>query len=702
MADSRRRLLNLLAPAPVHGNRSSLTCRFKCGDACFHEVPNTSENEYLGDIIDSVISRRGLMKVGVVAAGAAAVAGSGAAAFVNAPKAAALDTKGSLPGLGWTPIVPARTDAVEVPAGFAQDIVIRWGDPILAGAPEFDPYNQTAAKQAGQFGYNCDYLGFFPLDKQHEVMVVNHEYTDEVIMFPGYDAANPTREQVEIAWAAHGLSVVVVKKNQGNGKLKPVVGHRLNRRYTATTPFEVTGPVRGSDYLKTSADATGYRVLGTLNNCAGGNTPWGTVLSGEENFNQYFANGAAVQGGLPQQAISRYGIPTGASERKWERFDDRFDLSREPNEVLRQGWVVEIDPFDPTSTPKKRSMLGRTKHEAGTSVIAKDGRAVVYSGDDERFDYLYKFVSTKKVQPGGAKANADLLDTGTLYVARFTGDSPAAEIDGKGTLPSDGAFDGTGEWIPLCTDTESFVDGFTVEEVLVFTRLAADKVGATKMDRPEDVETNPVNGKVYMALTNNTQRGTAGKAGVDEANPRTANKHGHVMEMSEAGQDPAATTFGWNILLLCGDPNDPSTYFAGADRSKVSPISCPDNVTFDEHGNLWISTDGNQLGAHDGLYAVPLAGEHRGEVRQFLSVPTGAETCGPWVTEERVNICVQHPGETNGSTFEDPSSHWPDGGDSLPRPSVVTIWQQGKSAANQRGPKAPAGPRGQRIPDPKA
>jgi len=292
MADSRRRLLNLLAPAPVHGNRSSLTCRFKCGDACFHEVPNTSENEYLGDIIDSVISRRGLMKVGVVAAGAAAVAGSGAAAFVNAPKAAALDTKGSLPGLGWTPIAPARTDAVEVPAGFAQDIVIRWGDPILAGAPEFDPYNQTAAKQAGQFGYNCDYLGFFPLDKQHEVMVVNHEYTDEVIMFPGYDAANPTREQVEIAWAAHGLSVVVVKKNQGNGKLKPVVGHRLNRRYTATTPFEVTGPVRGSDYLKTSADATGYRVLGTLNNCAGGNTPWGTVLSGEENFNQYFANGS--------------------------------------------------------------------------------------------------------------------------------------------------------------------------------------------------------------------------------------------------------------------------------------------------------------------------------------------------------------------------------------------------------------------------
>lgn len=677
MADSRRRLLNLLTPAPVHGNRSSMTCRFKCGDACFHEVPNTSDNEYFGDIVDTVVSRRGLMKVGVVAAGAAAVAGSGAAAFVNAAPAAALDTKKGLPGLGWIPIEPASTDRVEIPAGFDQDIVIRWGDPILAGAPAFNALVQTGAKQATQFGYNCDYLGFFPLDKNHEVMVVNHEYTNEAIMFPDWTSENPTRQHAEVAWEAHGLSVVVVKKNQGNGKLKPVVGHRLNKRHTATTPFEITGPARGSQWLRTSEDSTGYTVRGTLNNCAGGNTPWGTVLSGEENFNQYFANGNAAENSLRGKAIKRYGIPEGASERKWERFDDRFDLSKEPNEVLRHGWVVEIDPFDPTATPRKRSMLGRFKHEAGTTVIAPDGRAVVYSGDDERFDYLYKFVTKNKVKPGGAKANADLLDSGTLYVARFTGDSPASEIDGSGKLSSDGAFDGVGEWIALCDEKQSFVPGFTLEEVLIFTRIAADTMGATKMDRPEDVETNPVNHKVYMALTNNTQRGTGTRPGVDEANPRTANKHGHIIEMTEQGDDPAATRFGWNILMLCGDPNDPSTYFAGADRSKVSPISCPDNVTFDEHGHLWISTDGNQLGAHDGLYAVPLVGKERGEVRQFLSVRNNAETCGPWVTEERVNSCVQHPGEASGSTFQNPSSHWPDGGTSLPRPSVVSVWPKG-------------------------
>ncbi|WP_232549371.1 PhoX family protein [Propioniciclava soli] len=678
----RRRLLNLLTPAPIHGNRSSLTCRFKCGDACFHAVPNTSDNAYFGDIAEAALSRRGVMKAGLVAAGGAAFAGSSLASFVTAPEAAALTTRGRLRGLGWTPIAPATTDAVETPDGFDQDIVIRWGDPLFAGAPAFDPHAQTGPKQETQFGYNNDYLGFLPLSKNVELMCVNHEYTDEVLMFAGYDAANPTREQVEVAWAAHGLSVVAVKGNQGNGKLKPIVGHGHNRRFTATSEFAVSGPARGSQLLQTSADPSGSVVRGTLNNCSGGLTPWGTWLTAEENFNQYFANGAAVTDPLGSRAIRRYGIPTGETERKWERFDDRFDLAEEPNEVNRFGWIVEIDPYDPTSTPVKRTLLGRFKHEAGTAVIDRRGRAVVYSGDDERFDYLYKFVSRKKVnRSGGFRGNADLLDSGTLYVARFTGDSPAAEIDGTGSLPSDRQFDGVGQWIPLCTESESFVPGMSVEEVLVYTRLAADTVGPTKMDRPEDVETNPVNHKIYMALTNNTQRGTAGKAGVDEANPRNANKHGHVIEMTETGNDPAATTFAWNILLVCGDPADPATYFGGFDKAQVSPISCPDNVTFDEHGNLWISTDGNQLGAHDGLYAVPLTGRYRGQVRQFCSVPTGAETCGPWVTERRVNICVQHPGETNDSTFENPASHWPDGGGSLPRPAVVTMWQNGRSGA---------------------
>lgn len=657
---TRRTLLNLLAPAPLHGNRSSLTCRYKCGDACFHDVPNTSDNAYFGDIAEAAFSRRSLVKTGAVVAAAASV--PGIAALAGATPAAALNLPEN--GLGFTPIKPSNADMVVIPEGFAQDVVIRWGDPILAGAPEFDAYAQTAAKQAGQFGYNNDYLGFLPLSKQEEVMCVNHEYTDEYIMFPNYDPANPTREQVEVAWAAHGLSVVTVRKNQGNGKLTPVVGHKLNRRFTATSEFAVSGPAKGSKYLATKADPKASLILGTLNNCSGGLTPWGTWLTAEENFNQYFANGAAVTEGLPAQAIKRYGIPTGESERKWERFDDRFDLAKTPNEVHRFGWLVEVDPYDPTSTPVKRTLLGRVKHEAGTCALTADGRVAVYSGDDERFDYLYKFVSSKKVDlKGGFKGNADLLDSGTLYVARFDAD-------------------GMGEWIALCDEKQSFVPGMALDEVLVFTRLAADKMGATKMDRPEDVEPSPKSGKVYVALTNNTKRKPGQE---DAANPRSSNKHGHIVELTEKGDDSAATRFAWDIFLLCGDPNDPSTYFAGFDKSQVSPISCPDNVTFDEFGNLWISTDGNQLGAHDGLYAVAVEGEERGHVKQFLSVPTGAECCGPWVTRERVNVAIQHPGETDTASFEKPTSHWPDGGMSLPRPSIVTAWAKGQSGATRHG-----------------
>ncbi len=464
-----------------------------------------------------------------------------------------------------------------------------------------------------------------------------------------------------------------------SGKLWPVVGDVLNRRITATTPFTFTGPAAGSDLLKTSADPTGRKVLGTLNNCGGGVTPWGTVLSGEENFNQYFGNAAAVTDPVAKARLARYGLPTGASERKWERFDDRFDIGKELNESNRHGWVVEIDPFDPTSTPRKRTALGRFKHEAAEPRITADGRVALYMGDDERFDYLYKYVSKHAYKKGHSRAarehNMRLLDEGTLYVAKFTGDSPASEIDGSGKLPADGEFDGVGEWIPLATGMTSHVPGMTAEEVYVFTRLAADKVGATKMDRPEDVEPHPHTGRVYVALTNNKDRGAAGKTGPDEANPRTGNKHGHILELEERRSDAAAKSFRWKLLLVCGDPDDPSTYFAGFPKGKVCPISCPDNVAFDEHGNLWIATDGNALGSNDGLFAVPLKGSHRGHVKQFLTVPRGAEACGgPVITRDRILIAPQHPGEIDGATAENPGSVWPDGPGSLPRPSVVAVW----------------------------
>ncbi len=220
---------------------------------------------------------------------------------------------------------------------------------------------------------------------------------------------------------------------------------------------------------------------------------------------------------------------------------------------------------------------------------------------------------------------------------------------------------------------QSLVPGMSVDEVLVFTRLAGDKVGATKMDRPEDIERNPVDGKVYVALTNNTNRGAGGPA--DEANPRNANKHGHILTISESGNDAAATTFSWALPLVCGDPADPSTYFSGYDKTKVSPISCPDNVAFDAAGNLWISTDGNALGSNDGLFAMPVAGPEAGHLKQFLSVPIGAETCGPFVTPDQrsVFVAVQHPGELAGASFDTPKSTWPDG--DYARPAVVVSWR---------------------------
>lgn len=658
-----------------------MTCRFRCGDACFHEVPNTTANPYVGDVIAGALSRRSVMRAAAVVT-AAAAAGTAAAA---APVAAAPATTGrpttnqGARGLRFTAVAPNTADAVTVPEGYGQNVVIRWGEPILRGAPAFDPEKQTAKAQAQQFGYNCDFLALLPLPGEYnrQILVANHEYTDEILMFRGYDAANPTREQVEIAWAAHGLSAVVVEGNKKNGQLKPVPRHPLNRRITATTEFRITGPAAGSDLLKTSADPTGTKALGTLNNCAGGTTPWGTTLHGEENFNQYFANSSRA-------TDKRYGIGTGATERKWELFDKRFDVAQEPNEVHRFGYVVELDPYDPHSTPRKHTALGRFKHEGATVRLTDDGRPVVYTGDDERFDYFYKFVGSKRMKKGSSRAvrehNLSLLDEGTLYVAKLTGDSPAIEIDGTGKLPSDGEFDGSGEWIPLATATAdgavSHVDGMTAEEVFVFTRLAGDKVGATKMDRPEDVQPNPHTGKVYVALTNNTNRGKTGFAPADEANPRNSNKHGQILELTERWNRAESTKFAWSLFLVAGDPNDPATYFAGFPKDQVSQISCPDNVAFDPHGNLWISTDGAQLGSHDGLFGVATRGDRRGELKQFLTVPKGAETCGPIIQDRRVLVAVQHPGELDGATVENPLSTWPDGPGSYVRPAVVAVWRK--------------------------
>lgn len=667
-------------------SRARVTCQYKCGEACWHEPGNTSGNAYFRDVVRAGMSRRGFLKssaiaVGVVGGGSV-LAACGSASDTSTPTAS-----GTGAGMDFTPVAPNTQDAVVIPSGYQQRVVIRWGDPVLPGAPAFDFDNQTPQAQAMQFGFNNDYAGLVPIEgvADHYYLLVNQEYTTEEFMFRGYRTKAPTEEQARISMAAHGITVLEVAAVPGSGALTPVVGQR-NRRITASTPFELTGPAARSPYVRTSADPAGTTVLGTIANCSGGLTPWGTMLSGEENFNNYFANASAVTDPAATTNLERYSFEDDADYHQWARYEKRFDLAREPNEANRFGYIVEVDPHDVNSTPIKHSALGRLKHESANIHVVTSGpnagTVVAYTGDDERFEYIYKFVSSRKIDTGTSAAartaNMRILDEGTLYVATFTGETPE-NIDGTGVLPADTAFTGKGTWAPLLTvddngSARSHVTGMSADQVAVFTRAAADRVGATKMDRPEDIEAHPQTGKVYCALTNNTKRGTEGKAVADTANPRNENKNGQVIEIDD---DHAGRAFTWNLLLVCGDPAEADTYYGGFDKTKVSPISCPDNVAFDPHGNLWISTDGNALDANDGLFAVERDGDRRGETKQFLTVPAGGETCGPIIDRNRIIVCVQHPGEDDDHSADNPMSHWPDGGSSQPRPSVVAVWRDG-------------------------
>ena len=672
--------LNLFVAHQGRSARQHVTCRNRCGDACSRPAPNTSANEYFGDIV-AAMSRRSVLRatgVAVLAVGAGSALAACSGETSTAPTSSADAPSQPLPGMRFDSVAPNKEDAVVIPDGYQQRVVIAWGDPVLPGAPVFDVKRQTGAAQRRQFGFNNDFAALLPIEGAagHYLLVSNHEYVSPQFMFHGYDAAAPTREQFEVETGAIGLSVVEVQRGPQGG-LRPVMG-RYNRRITADTPFTLTGPAAGAPAVRTAADPTGRVVIGTFANCSGGVTPWGTILSGEENFHTYFGAAEGTVLADPDR-YKRYGVVTEPSELKWETFDPRFDLATAPLEVNRFGYVIEINPWDPTSTPVKHSALGRFKHEAANVYVTGDGTVAVYTGDDERFDYMYKFVSDKKVVPGDMAHNMTLLDEGTLYVAKLSSDIPAAEIDGSGKLPATGSFAGSGTWIPLLHSgpdgkAESLVDGFSAQDVAVFTRLAADKAGATKMDRPEDFEADPKTGKLYVALTNNDKRGTEGKAKPDAASPRNENKNGQILEITD---DHGGTAFTWELLLVCGDPAAADTYFGGFDKSKVSPISCPDNVAFDGHGNLWISTDGNALKSNDGLFAVALTGDRRGETKQFLTVPIGAETCGPVVTDDLVTVSVQHPGEGDDHSLDNPLSHWPDGGTSPARPAVVAVWRDG-------------------------
>jgi uncharacterized protein len=639
---------------------------------------NTSVNATLGDVIAERFNRRDLLK------GALAVTAISATVSPLALTERA-QAQGAKPTFDFKEVSAGIDERHHIAEGYDADILIRWGDPIFADAAPFDPQAQTADKQRRQFGYNNDFLGYFPLDGSNRgLLAVNHEYTAEELMFPGLgkqdeqtvpDPNDPkkkidvsfakmTREIAEVEMAAHGGSVIEIERQ--NGKWSVVPNSRYARRITAETEMEITGPAAGHVLMQTAADPAGRRVKGMLNNCAGGVTPWGTWVTCEENINYYFW-GKLADSHPQARTYKRYGVPVGRYN--WATWHDRFDINKEPNEPNRFGWVVEIDPFDPASVPKKRTALGRFKHEGAAGITNKDGRYVIYSGDDERFDYVYKFVSRDTVNPNDRAANMNLLAEGTLYVARY-------------------AADGTGEWLPLVhghgplTEANGFKDQ---GEVLIHARLAADRLGATKMDRPEDVEVNPRTNKVYAMLTNNNRR-TAQQ--VDAVNPRADNRFGHIVEMTPDNLDHASTRFTWEIMLKCGDPSiaDVGATFSSA-TSKDGWFGMPDNCAFDSMGRLWITTDGNSgitTRRNDGVWAVETEGPLRGTSKHFFRCPVGAEMCGPVFTpdDETMFVAVQHPGEdgeewpafNRPSTFDDPSTRWPDFADGVPpRPAIVAI-----------------------------
>ncbi|HEV2502946.1 MAG TPA: PhoX family phosphatase [Mesorhizobium sp.] len=637
---------------------------------------NPTDNRTMGEIIAARFSRRGFLK-GSLAVSAIAVTVS-PLALMSADEARAAEGASAFT---FDEVEAGIDDTHHVAAGYDADVLLRWGDPLFADAPEFDPARQTAAAQARQFGYNNDFVGYIPLEgsPEHGLLVVNHEYTNPHLMFPGIvkvvekdgkkalELAPLSKDQVDIEMAAHGGTIVEIRKE--GGKWQVVRDGKLNRRVTVNTEMALSGPVAGHDRVKTNADPSGSKVFGTVNNCAGGVTPWGTYVMAEENIHGYFS-GALPEGHKEAENYKRLGIPEGSYE--WGAHYDRFDLAKEPNEANRFGWIVEVDVTDPNSTPKKRTALGRFKHEGAESIVAKDGRVVFYLGDDERFDYVYKFVTAGKFDPANPAANKDLLDEGTLHVARF-------------------AEDGGVEWLPIVFGQGPLTagNGFASQaDVLIETRRAADLLGATKMDRPEDIQPNGVNGKVYVMLTNNTKRKDDQ---VDAANPRAKNAFGHMIEIAEDGGDFAATKGKWEVLLKCGDP---SVADVGASFSTATTANgwfgMPDNCAVDSAGRLWVATDGNnakETGRTDGLWAVDTEGPARATSRLFFRVPVGAEMCGPQFApdDKTAFVAVQHPGDGGTdwepfgrpSYYEDLSTRWPDFKPDMPvRPAVVAITKQ--------------------------
>ena len=577
--------------------------------------------------------------------------------------------------LGFCPVpIADLVDDVIVPEGYTAQIFYRWGDPISEGAAFKMDASNTAQEQLQQAGMHHDAIQFYPLPAnsssvERGLLVMNHEYIDPQLLHADGGAldslATYTAEKTLKEQYAHGVSVIEVEKN--NSRWQIVRPSDYARRITARTPIALSGPVAGTHFVQTEADPQGQEVLGTFNNCSNGKTPWGSYLTCEENFHDYFH--VSSKKGLSKKqkkAWKRYDIKK--SYYGWHHHDERFDAGKHPNEPNRFGWIVEFDPLNPNSQPVKRTAMGRFAHENVAHKIAKEGRVAFYSGDDTKFEYVYKFITAQPWDGTQGAHHGTLLDSGILYVARFDGN-------------------GNGVWLPLIFGQNGLSEksGFESQaDILVHARMAAEVVGATPMDRPEWITVHPDTGDIFVSMTNNSKRGDKGKPDYDAANPRNNNQFGHIMRLTE--DDAASIKFDWEVFALAGDAESGATVNGDI-------YANPDGLMIDSRGVLWVQTDISssklntdkfaQFGNNQMLAVDPTSGE----TRRFLTGPIACEVTGVVMTPDLKTMWVniQHPGEEVPSVMgergieKSPSnpnaaSNWPDHQkEGRPRSATVMI-----------------------------
>ncbi len=595
-----------------------------------------SEHNAFDDVVEAAISRRGFL-------GGALAFGSGAAVMGSTFLATEAQAANRF---GFTPIPTSTTNTVTLPEGYEWEVLVKWGQPMWSGVEDVDQATGgTAETQLKSFGDNTDGMSVFAKgDKQ--ILAVNNEYIqNKVLLNNREDGKAINADDIQKMKNAHGISILEIEEGENGWDL--VLDSEYNRRITIDTPMELTGPVAGHDLVKTDADPEGKTVLGTWNNCGNGETPWGTYLTCEENFNGYFGSADENQE-LPAE-FKRYGVST-SSRYGFEKFDERFDLSKNINEPNRHGYIVEIDATDPTSTPKKRTALGRFKHENAEVVLGSDGRVVVYMGDDERGEFLYKFVSKDAYVESGSTEG--LLSEGQLYVAKFNDDL-------------------SGEWLALTPEAT----GMSKEEICIHTRVAASNVGATTMDRPEWVAVNPLRVEAYCALTNNKNRGLKPNAGGDETpvggpNPREANKYGQIVRWRPEGGEHTDDTFTWDLYVMAGNPKvHPDGPMAGsANVNEGNMFNSPDGMVFDSKGLLWIQTDGDYKNEGDfegqGNNQMLIGDPATGEIVRFMTGPNNCEVTG---------LCFSVDRRTAFVGIQHPAADFPDGPGTLARSCVIAV-----------------------------